>query len=187
MKNFLESYFEEYRKLLTSDDAFSKIEKFKNIAQKVKEQNSKLIFAGNGASASISNHGAVDFTKSAEVNGITFNEANLISCLANDYGFDKWISKAIDFYAKENDVIVLTSVSGTSPNIVDAAKFSREKGLYVVSFSGREDDNPLKLNSDLSFWVNSHSYNIVECLHMIWMTSAIDLLIGKSVYETNFR
>ena len=80
------------------------------------------------------NHGAVDFTKSAEVNGITFNEANLISCLANDYGFDKWISKAIDFYARENDVIVLTSVSGTSPNVVDAAKFSREKGLYVVSF-----------------------------------------------------
>ena len=57
---------------------------------KVKKMNNKVIIAGNGASASIANHVAVDFTKVNHIRSINFNEANLITCLANDFGYENW-------------------------------------------------------------------------------------------------
>ena len=57
-----------------------------------------MIFAGNGASAATSAHAAVDFTKQAKIRGITFNEADLITCYSNDYGCDYWISEAVKSY-----------------------------------------------------------------------------------------
>jgi D-sedoheptulose 7-phosphate isomerase len=53
-----------------------------------------------------------------------------------------------------------------------------------VSFTGRDADNPLKQLSDIALHVPSHAYNVVESIHGIWLTAAIDLLIGEAVYET---
>lgn len=181
---FLDDYFSKYKELAFNEDIYSKIKKFKQLALNVKKNKSKMIFAGNGASAAISAHGAVDFTKQAKVRGITFNEADLITCFANDYGYENWISEGIKHYADPGDIVVLTSVSGTSPSVVNAAKTAKKKGLTVITFTGRTSTNVLRQSGDINFWVNSHAYNIVECIHMIWLTTVIDLLIGQSEYET---
>jgi D-sedoheptulose 7-phosphate isomerase len=68
--------------------------------------------------------------------------------------------------------------------VVNAARHARDAGLPVVSFTGREEDNPLKRLSDIALWVPSHAYNVVESIHGIWLTATIDLLIGEAVYET---
>ena len=185
MNNFYHNYFAEYKKLAFNDEVLLQLEQFKEIVSKVKSNNSKLIFAGNGASASIASHGAVDFTKQAKVRSITFNESNLITCYSNDYGYQNWVSEAIRSYSDLGDVVVLISVSGESPNIVKASETAKTLGLEVVTFSGRDSNNSLKLSGDLNFWVNSHAYNIVECIHMIWLTTVIDAFIGKSVYEVS--
>jgi D-sedoheptulose 7-phosphate isomerase len=184
-ENFYTQYYDEYKRLILSDDVEKKFEEFKNLALNVKNNKKKLIFAGNGASASISSHGAVDFTKQAGVRSITFNEANIITAFSNDYGYDKWMAKALDFYANIGDVVVLTSVSGESPNVVAAAKKAKDMGLKVVTFSGKSPTNSLKINGDINFWVDSNAYNIVECLHMMWLTTVVDSVIGKSVYEVS--
>lgn len=185
INNFYTQYYDEYHRLMLSDNVEKKFEEFKNLALIVKNNKNKLIFAGNGASASISSHGAVDFTKQAGVRSITFNEANIITAFSNDYGYDKWMAKALDFYANSGDVVVLISVSGESPNVVTAAKKAKEMGLKVITFSGRSSKNSLKLNGDINFWVDSNAYNIVECLHMMWLTTVVDSVIGKSVYEVS--
>lgn len=185
MKSFLDNYFTEYKKLAFDRDIYPEMNRFKEIALTVQKNNKKMMFAGNGASAAISAHGAVDFTKQAKVRGVTFNEADLITCFANDFGYDNWIAEAIKFYGDDGDVVVLTSVSGTSPSVVNAAKTARDMNLNVVTFTGREQDNPLRQLGDINFWVDSHAYNIVECIHMIWMTTVIDAVIGKSIYETS--
>lgn len=185
MKSFLDNYFAEYKKLAFDRDIYAEINQFKVLATSVQQNNKKMMFAGNGASAAISAHGAVDFTKQAKVRGITFNEADLITCFANDYGYDNWVAEAIRCYADSGDAVVLTSVSGTSPSVVNAAIAAKELGLPVVTFTGRDPGNPLRSLGDINFWVDSHAYNIVECIHMIWMTTAIDAVIGKSVYETS--
>jgi len=185
INKFLDPYFEEYQKLAFNKDLYGSLDSFKEIALAVKSKNGKLIFAGNGASAAISAHGAVDFTKQAKVRGITFNEADLITCYANDFGYENWIAEAIKSYADNHDAVVLTSVSGESQNAVNAAKVSKDMGLQVITFTGREESNSLKSIGDLNFWVDSHAYNIVECIHMIWMTTVIDAIVGNAVYEVS--
>lgn len=185
--DFLDNYFEEYKNKIYNKEIKDKIFEFARIAKIVKENKKKIIFGGNGASSSIASHGSVDFTKQGGVRSINFNEANLITCFANDYGFENYLAQAIKAYANSGDVICLISVSGTSSNVVQAAKYAKDQGLTVVSFTGRYEDNPLKALSDLAFWVDSHAYNIVECLHMIWLTATIDLVIGKAEYETSFK
>lgn len=185
MKNFYKPYYDEYFRLIFPENIESQFEKFKNIALDIKNNDGKLMFAGNGASASISEHGAVDFTKQGGVRAITFNEANLITCFSNDFGYDHWVSEAVKFYGKKDDVLVLISVSGESPSVINAAKVAKELEIPVITFSGRDSNNSLKSLGDLNFWVDSHAYNIVECIHMIWVTTVIDALIGKAVYEVS--
>jgi D-sedoheptulose 7-phosphate isomerase len=177
------TYFEKYKELAFNEEIYSLLNDFKSIALKVKNENAKLIFAGNGASAAISAHAAVDFTKQAKVKGITFNEADLITCYSNDFGYDNWMSEAIKSYHNKNDAVVLTSVSGESPSTVNAAKTSKDLGLQVVTFSGKSSENSLKSIGDINFWVDSRAYNIVECIHMIWVTTVIDSIVGKAEYE----
>ncbi|UWZ86128.1 D-sedoheptulose-7-phosphate isomerase [Occallatibacter riparius] len=181
---FLPAYFEEYRRLAFDSEIHAIIERFAELAAAVRDRGGKLMFAGNGASASTSEHGAVDFTKQGKIRAITFHDPNLITCFANDYGYDNWMAKAIEHHAGPEDAVVLISVSGNSPSVVNAAKYAKSIGLPVVSFTGRKVDNPLKQLADIDFFVPSDAYNVVECIHCIWLTATIDLVIGKAVYET---
>lgn len=182
--SFLTDYFSEYTRLAFQPETHATIEAFRDLALATRKAGRKIMFAGNGASASASEHGAVDFTKQGKVRAVTFHDPNLMTCFANDFGYDHWMAKAIEHYGDDGDVVVLVSVSGTSPSVVNAARYARERGMKVVSFTGRDPNNPLKLASDIAFHVPSHAYNVVECIHGIWITAAIDLLIGGSVYET---
>ena len=62
---------------------------------------------GNGGSAAITSHVSVDLTKNAKIRSINFNESDLLTCLSNDYGYDKWMSKALEFYSTKGDLIVI--------------------------------------------------------------------------------
>jgi D-sedoheptulose 7-phosphate isomerase len=181
---FLDPYFEQYRALLINDEVKGQIHAFAALAQEIRAAGRKMMFAGNGASASVSEHGAADFTKQTRVRGITFHDPNLMTCFANDFGYDHWVAKAIEHYADPGDAVVLISTSGASPSVVNAARTARAMGLKVVTFTGRHPDNPLRALGDISFWVPSHAYNVVENLHAIWLTATIDLVIGKAEYET---
>ena len=183
-KAFLDDYFAEYRKLAFVPEVYPLIEQYRDLAIKVRDAGGKQMFAGNGASASAAEHGAVDFTKQGKVTSVTFHDPNLITCFANDFGYDHWVAKAVEHYAKPQDAVVLISVSGNSPSVVNAARYARDIGLPVVSFTGRNPENPLRQLSDIGFFVPSDAYNLVECVHCIWLTATIDLLIGNPVYET---
>lgn len=181
---FFLSYFAEYERLAFGSNVYPIIEKFAEVAINVRKSGKKMMFAGNGASASISEHGAVDFTKQGNVRSVTFHDPNLITCFANDFGYDHWLAKAIEHYGDDGDAVVLTSVSGESPSVVNAARYARSRGMYVIAFTGRKPDNTLTQCADLNFHVASDAYNIVENIHSIWMTTTVDYLIGKAVYET---
>jgi D-sedoheptulose 7-phosphate isomerase len=138
----------------------------------------KVLLAGNGGSAAIASHVAVDLTKGARIRALTFNEADLITCFANDYGYEQWIAQALDFYADPDDLVVLISSSGASPNIVNAARRARESGLGLVTLSGFDAENPLRALGHLNLWVNSRSYNVVETTHQLWLLAALDLIVS---------
>jgi D-sedoheptulose 7-phosphate isomerase len=182
---WLDDYFKAYRSLLVEDDVFPLIAQARDLFVATRARGGKLMLAGNGASASIASHLAVDFTKQAGVVAMSFNEPNLITAYANDFGYERWVVEAIRHYGKPGDTVVLISSSGKSPNIVNAARFAKEAGLSVVTLSGFAPDNPLRALGDINFWVESKAYNLVECIHMIWLTAICDMIIGKAEYTVS--
>ncbi len=142
-------------------------------------KNNKVILAGNGASSSISSHASIDLTKAAGVRAINFNEANLLTCFSNDYGYEKWIIKALEFYSLPGDLVILISSSGKSKNIINAAKSKKKLKFALITFSGFSKKNPLSKLGDINFHVDSSSYNVVEATHLVIILQIIENIINK--------
>ena len=88
------SYFEKYLDKLTKLTRNIESKMFLeavDLINETKNKNGKIILAGNGGSASISSHVSVDIVKALGIRSITFNEANLITCFSNDYGYENLI------------------------------------------------------------------------------------------------
>ena len=149
------------------------------LAQQVHLQKGKIIVVGNGGSAAMASHVTVDFTKGAGIRAVNFNEADLLTCFANDYGYEFWVSKALEFYADSGDLIILISSSGQSPNMLNGAKKAKEMNLTSITLSGFRSDNLLRTLGDVNLWVDSTSYNIVEMTHHVWLLAIIDYLIDQ--------
>lgn len=173
--NYFLEYFQEISKSITTVDLKS-FEAAANLTLSASSKGGKIIFAGNGGSAAMASHLSVDFTKVAKIRAINFNEADLITCFANDYGYENWVSRALDAYADSNDVFVAISSSGKSPNILNGVTAAKKIGLKIISFSGFKSDNPLSKAGDLNFWCNSEEYNIIEMTHHIWLLSIVDYI-----------
>ena len=184
-KKFLDDYYSRYQKILFDSRDDESILKLRNVIYETYLNKGKLIFVGNGASASLASHAATDFTKQAKIPSIAFNDHNLITALANDYGYHKWAAKAIEFYSEPNDMVIFISVSGESSNLIEGINFANKISLSTASLTGSSQTNSLKQKSKYSLWVNSKAYNIVESIHTIWITLIIDLFVGSPEYMVN--
>ena len=155
--------------------------------KEIKKKNKKLIIVGNGGSAAISSHVATDFTKNAGVRAICFSSSSLITCLANDYGHDHWMAKAIKLHSQKRDYIIFISSSGNSKNIVNAAKFCKQQKLNYLTLTGMSKKNKLlSINKQgLNIWINSKSYNIIEITHLTILLYLVDKVIGKLIYKAS--
>lgn len=185
-KIFLNSYFSKISKALTLDKNVSKkIIKTKLLFEKCAKRNGRVVFFGNGGSAGIASHLSVDLNKNAKIPSISFNDPGIITCYANDFGWENWISKAIELSLSKKDIVVLISSSGKSPNILNAAKLTKIKNIQTITLSGMSEKNNLKKLGVVNFWVDSKSYNIIETTHQFYMMAVIDLIIGKSEYKAS--
>ena len=180
---FIKDYLALYNKSLFENNISDQIIEMKEMLLEIKNNGKKVIIAGNGGSAAMASHVAVDFTKQGEIRTINFNEADLITCFANDYGYEHWVEKAVEFYGDDGDLIILISSSGNSENIVNAARVAKQLGIGIITFTGFKQDNPLKQEGNLNFWVDSRAYNIIENTHQIWLLMVCDLIIGKAEYS----
>lgn len=149
------------------------------LIEQVQAKGCKVLVAGNGGSAAMASHVCVDFVKVAGVRAVNFNEADLITCFANDYGYEHWVSRALEAYADPGDLAILISSSGQSPNMVNAARFAALQGLRVITLTGFRSDNPLRELGELNLWVDSSAYNVVEMTHHVWLLAMVDFLAAK--------
>jgi len=180
---FLESYLIDFSNLIKPNkDIIKKLIQVRNFFLEVSKKKGKILIFGNGGSSAIASHVSVDLTKNAQIRTVNFNEADLITCFSNDYGYEKWVEKSVDFYADKNDILVLISSSGKSKNMLNACKAAKRKKIKVISFTGHTKKNPLSQIVDLSLWVDSKAYNFVENTHQIWLLTICDLIIGKREY-----
>ena len=181
---FLTTYLDDFSDLVKSDkDIVQKLSEIADLLKAVHNDGNKTLIFGNGGSAAMASHFSVDLTKNAKQRCVNCNEADLITCFANDYGFERWVEKAVDFYGDEDDLLIVISSSGSSDNMLNGVKAAR-KGNFkaVVTLSGFDRDNPLCRLGDINLWVNCKSYNFVENIHQVWLLAIVDLIIGKKEY-----
>ena len=134
----------------------------------------RLLFVGNGGSAAIASHMAIDYSKNGGIQAAAFNDPALLTCLANDCGFEHVFERAIELHADpERDVLVAISSSGRSPNILNAVAAARRKGMPVITLSGFDADNPLRSLGDANYYVPSHDYGHVEVTHLAILHSMV--------------
>ena len=176
--NYIISYLKKFSKFLIDFNLkdFSKIIEF---LKETKKNKKKVILVGNGGSAAMASHVSVDLTKMCNIRAINFNEADLLTCFANDYGYENWVQKALSFYADRGDLLICISSSGESKNIINGAKFAKKFGCKVITFTGFNKNNKVRKIGHVNLWLESKNYNFVEMVHHTWLLSIVDFIAKK--------
>ena len=180
-KFFLNKYFKSFKDIIGDQKQTQNILKISKILKKISKKNKVMIF-GNGGSSAISSHFSVDLTKNTNIRCLNLNEHSLITCFSNDYGYEKWVEKSIDFYGDKGDILIIISSSGQSKNILNGVKAAKKKGFSkIITLSGFKKNNPLKKMGDINVWVDSTIYNIIENAHQYLLLACIDLINHKKI------
>ncbi|NCC50012.1 MAG: SIS domain-containing protein [Spartobacteria bacterium] len=163
-------------KIISADNAFKK---WRDFAARIREKRATIHLIGNGASASMASHFAADIAKNAGIRTNVFSDLSLITALGNDLGYDKVFSEPLRQHADTVDLLVAISSSGRSPNILEAVRVAREKGLVIVTLSGMHAENPLRQQGDLNIYVAARSYGHVETCHAALLHHWMDTIEQK--------
>lgn len=133
-----------------------------------------LYLIGNGGSAAVASHAVTDFFNVANLRATTLHESSLMTCMANDFGYENAFGRMVKRMVKSGDVVIAISSSGKSMNIRNAAMEATNAGGYLVTFSGFAHDNPLRFLGDLNFWIDSTDYGMVEIGHQFLLHNISD-------------
>jgi D-sedoheptulose 7-phosphate isomerase len=150
----------------------------------VDKKKKKVILIGNGGSASIASHQAIDLWKNGGIKATAFNDASLLTCISNDFSYEDVFAKPMETFADSEDLVIAISSSGKSKNILNATDIALSKGCSVITFSGFDHNNPLSRKGDLNFFLPSNSYGIVEVGHLLLIHSVVDEVIATKKRTT---
>ena len=186
-QKYLEDYFSNLREIINFDDEkIQSLIKVSEILINADKNGTKTLIFGNGGSAAIASHFSVDLTKNARVRCVNYNESDLLTCFSNDFGYEKWVEKCIEYYGDTKDVAIFISAGGNSKNMLNGAKKAKEMRFdKVITLTGNDKGNELNKLGDINFWINSKAYNLIENAHQALLLSLVDLIIGKSEYPPN--
>ncbi len=137
----------------------------------------QVIFVGNGGSAAVAGHMALDFWNAGRIRTLGFNDPVQLTCMANDRGYREVFAEPIRRTARPGDAIVAVSSSGRSENILRAAEAALAQKCAVLTLTGFSSDNPLRSMGGLSFYVPSVSYGLVELTHLGILTAILEEFI----------
>jgi D-sedoheptulose 7-phosphate isomerase len=135
-----------------------------------------LYVVGNGGSAAVASHAVTDFLKFGKLRATTLHDASLMTCMANDYGYDVAYARVLRSLACADDTLVAISSSGQSANIRYAAEEMRNLNATVVTLSGFSANNPLRSLGNINVWLDSDDYGIVEIGHQFVLHNLSDRL-----------
>ncbi|MFH1990311.1 MAG: SIS domain-containing protein [Patescibacteria group bacterium] len=136
----------------------------------------KFIAVGNGGSAAIAMHALADYANAGGLRTMDLTNPALITCMANDYGYEKVFAKNIEMHVEESDVLFAISSSGQSPNILSACG-AADIGCKIITFSGFSSENPLRKLGNINFYVPSSHYGFVELAHQIIIHCILDFYL----------
>lgn len=143
----IKNTFLEAQKALSSfiadENNFSKIEAAGNLLVKAFESGNKVISCGNGGSMCDAMHFAEELSgrfrnDRKALPAVSISDASHISCVGNDYGYDKVFSRYIEALGNNGDVLLAISTSGNSKNVIEAIHAAKQKGMNVIALTGKD-------------------------------------------------
>jgi D-sedoheptulose 7-phosphate isomerase len=103
----------------------------------------KILFAGNGGSAADAQHLAGELVSRFNYDrpglpafALT-TDTSVLTAIGNDYGYERLFARQVEAVGNAGDVLVAIYTSGRSPNILEALRVARAKGLVTVGMTGR--------------------------------------------------
>ncbi len=144
----------------------------------------RVFSCGNGGSLCDAMHFAEECTGRFRLNrpalpAIAIADASHISCTANDFGWDQVFSRYLEAHGSAKDVLLAISTSGSSPNVLAAARAAREKGMKVIALSGKLGSELGRLaDIDIATPAGKFSDHVQE-LHIIIIHLLVQLVERK--------
>jgi D-sedoheptulose 7-phosphate isomerase len=131
----------------------------------------KLLFCGNGGSAADAQHMATEYVVRYTRNRAAYpaialtTDTSLLTAAGNDFGFDSVFARQVEALAGPDDLLIIHSTSGESPNVLRAAEAARAKGVRVLAFSAR-DGGKLRALADHSVIIPTQRTDRAQELHL---------------------
>ena len=167
-------------------EAYALEEGFKKVIELLlncKQQEGTIYIIGNGGSAAIASHAVIDLLNTTDLRAITLHESAAVTCLSNDYGYERVYEKQLNKLVRSNDLLIAISSSGKSLNILNAVYTAKIKNAAVITFSGFSADNPLRKMGNVNIWLNSNDYGMVEIGHAFILHNITDRLNTKRLMD----
>jgi len=177
----------QHRELFSRLDAMAPdVERAAERMSQALRQGGKVMFCGNGGSASDSQHLASELTgrfvnDRRPLAGLALStDSSALTCIANDYAFDQVFERQLRGLGRTGDVLVAISTSGKSANVLRAVHAARELGIGVVGLLGR-DGGPLKPLCDVALVVPSDTTARIQEAHIFighTLCAAVEASLG---------
>ncbi|KUG27670.1 phosphoheptose isomerase 1 [hydrocarbon metagenome] len=150
----------------------------------------KILLCGNGGSAADAQHLAAEFVNRFQIErpplpalALT-TDTSALTAIGNDYGFERIFAKQVQALGMRGDVLVGISTSGSSPNVLEAMRVARDKGMVTVGLAGQNGDIvPL---SDFALLVPHTTTALIQEIHIAaghLLCRLVDYYLFEAVME----
>ena len=148
----------------------------------------KLLACGNGGSAAEAQHLTGELLgrfrdERRPLPAVALSaDSSAVTAIANDYGIEELFARQVQAYGRPGDVLVAISTSGTSPNVIAAAKAGLDLGVTVWALTGPAP-NPLAALSDSAIAVDAPTVATAQEIHLS-LIHALCIALDKALLET---
>ena len=187
---FFETQIDEHQRIVKrcKDILMDSFSNALEICVKSLKAKNKILFFGNGGSASDAQHLstelAVRFAKNRKaIPSLSLvTDTSALTAIGNDFGFDQLFSRQIEAVGIENDVAIGITTSGKSKNVLKGLEIAKQNGLKTIAFAGKYTDDLEKLCSQIISIPASNTSRIQEMHIMLgqMLCNAIEYKLGLS-------
>ncbi len=152
-----------------------------DVVADVLERDGTVYLCGNGGSAADAQHIAGELVgrfcrqRKALPAVALSTDTSVLTCIANDYAYENIFSRQAEALVRRGDILWAFSTSGTSANVIAAARVAKEKGASVIAFTGRAG-SPLEQIADICFCAEAESTARSQEIHQLAYHIICDLV-----------
>jgi D-sedoheptulose 7-phosphate isomerase len=172
MKKIVADRIEIHKKLLAEFEAkcVESIIAIAEVLVKCLKNDGCIYICGNGGSAADAQHIASELVGRFErdrqgLSAVALTtDTSALTSIANDYGFEQLFARQVEALVKPNDVLWAISTSGTSANVIAAAKLAKQRKATVVAFTGKQN-TMLEEMADVCLGIDSPNTAAAQEIH----------------------